>query len=404
MATMIRMPQLGLTMEEGTIDRWIKQEGETVKKGEILLEITTDKLTNEVESEVDGILLKILAQEGEDIPVKGILCVIGENGETVQIEEQMEDHKTDFPSAWKQAETERAVNQDTQSIQNRIRISPLAKKTAEKGGVDYTQIIGSGSGGRIVQKDILVLLEQSDDLANTKKTPGKIVMMEGDTVEKLTGMRKAVADHMTRSHTEIPAVTQTIKIDATELLQFRTKMNQVREHKFSVNDLILKAVANALKYNQDILVSIDGGNLIHRAHINLGMAVALNAGLIVPVIHDADKLSLGELSLMTKDLIQRARENRLTLSECEGSTFTVTNLGMFGIESFTPIINQPDAAILGVCAAQTELDMNTDGTLCKKQMMRLSLTFDHRLMDGAVAARFQQDLQRLLENPMEIIL
>jgi pyruvate dehydrogenase E2 component (dihydrolipoamide acetyltransferase) len=228
--------------------------------------------------------------------------------------------------------------------------------------------------------------------------------MEGDTVTKLTGMRKVVAERMSRSHSEIPSVTQTTKVDVTELMRFRKLLQQESGTKYSVNDLILKAVAKVLRQHPEILVSYDSGQMIQRAHVNLGMAVALDAGLIVPVIRDADRLSLDALSAAARDLAERAKTNHLTADEYKGSTFTVSNLGMFGVESFTPIINQPDAGILGVCAVEDELVMDDEGTISKHQVMRVSFTFDHRLIDGAVAARFALDLRDLLQAPMRILL
>ena len=227
---------------------------------------------------------------------------------------------------------------------------------------------------------------------------------DGDTVVKLSGMRKVVAERMLQSHTEIPPVTQNTKVDVTALMQFRKSLAETAGKKFSVNDLILKATAKVLRQHPEILVSYDNGQIIQRAHVNLGMAVALDAGLIVPVIRDADKMGLEELAAKAKDLATRAKDNQLTTDEYKGSTFSVSNLGMFGIETFTPIVNQPDAGILGVCAIQDELVMDDEGSISKHQIMRLSFTFDHRLIDGAVAAKFIMDLRDLLQSPMNILL
>lgn len=228
--------------------------------------------------------------------------------------------------------------------------------------------------------------------------------MDGDTVEKLSGMRKVVAQRMQQSHTEIPPVTQVTKVDVTALMQFRRELLEKTGKKYSVNDLILKATAKCLAAHPEMLVSFDGSQIIHRAHVNLGMAVALDTGLIVPVIRDADKLSLDALAACAKDLAARAKDGGLTPDDYKGSTFTVSNLGMFGIEMFTPIVNQPDAAILGVTAVEDELVMEADGTISKHQVMRLCCTFDHRAMDGAVEARFGMALRDLLQSPVEILL
>ena len=407
MAFEIKMPQLGLTMEEGTVAQWLKQEGDTVAKGDVLLEITTDKLTSEIESEADGVLLKIVAKEGEDVPVKGLLGYIGEPGE--QVGQAAAPAPAEVPAAAP------APAPAAKADGSRIRISPLARKTAAKLGVDYQNLTGSGPSGRIVQKDILAAAEAAKQQpAPVAEAPaaapapaaksGELELMDGDEVVKLAGMRKVVAERMAKSAREIPTVTQNVKIDVTKLVAFRKQINETSGQKFSMNDFILKAVANALRANPHILVSIDGNQIIKRAHVNLGMAVALDDGLIVPVIRDADKLSLSQISATAKDLAVRARENKLAMDEYKGSTFTISNLGMFGVETFDPIINQPDAGILGVCAVQDELDMDDEGKIFKKQVMRISFTFDHRLIDGAVAAKFELAIKELLEDPMRILL
>ena len=417
MAYEVLMPQLGLTMEEGTVSRWLKAEGEPVKAGEMIAEITTDKLTNEIASEQDGVLLKIVAQEGADIPVKGLLAYIGQPGETVGTSPAApaDAPAPDAAPAPVSSVPAAAPSPAPASAKSRVRISPLARKTAQKLGVDYTGLTGSGPSGRIVQRDILAAAqaakaapapaskEPSVPASSTAFPAKSLELMEGDTAENLTGMRKVVAQRMYASCAEIPPVTQTTKVDVTALLAFRRQLKE-NGHNVSINDLVLKATAKALRLHPEMLVSLDGEQVIRRAHVNLGMAVALEAGLIVPVIRDADQLSLEVLSAKAKDLAQRARDNQLGTDEYKGSTFTVSNLGMFGVESFTPIINQPDAAILGVNCTQDELVMEDDGSITKHQVMRISLTYDHRLLDGAAAAKFAMAVRDLLENPMDILL
>lgn len=423
MAYEILMPQLGLTMEEGTVSAWLKHEGDPVKAGEAVAEITTDKLTNEIQSEHDGILLKIVAQEGEDIPVKGILAYVGDAGEKIG-EPAAEKAAVDAASIVTEIadKVQTSVSDPVSEISGniRIRISPLARKTAAKLGIsDFSSIKGSGTSGRIVRSDIIAAAEEAKHSIKAETVlpeksvekpaaeavkSSEIELMDGDTVIKMTGMRKVVAERMLRSHTEIPPVTQNTKVDVTELVKFRKMLINETERKYSVNDLILKATAKVLKSHPEILVSYDNGRMIQRAHINIGMAVALDAGLIVPVIRDADHLGLDELADRAKDLAVRAKDNKLLPDEYKGSTFSVSNLGMFGIETFTPIINQPDAAILGVCAIQDELVMDDEGKISKHQVMRLSFTYDHKLIDGATAAKFIMDLRDLLQNPMRIVL
>ena len=419
MAYEILMPQLGLTMEEGTVSSWLKHEGDAVKAGEAILEITTDKLTNEVTSEHDGVLLKIVAQEGEDIPVKGLLGYIGEAGE--QVGGAAAPAAVSVEAAAPAAVSAAVIAPAAVSAGGgRIRISPFARKLAANMDVDYSALTGSGPSGRIVAKDIYAAAEarKSAPAAAPAAAPATapaapaapaakksgLELMEGDTIAKLSGMRKVVAERMLQSHTEIPPVTQNTKVDVTVLMKFRKSLIETAGKKFSVNDLILKATAKVLRAHPEVLVSYDNGQVIQRAHVNLGMAVALDAGLIVPVIRDADKMGLDELAAKAKDLATRAKENKLTTDEYKGSTFSVSNLGMFGIETFTPIVNQPDAGILGVCAIQDELVMDDEGNISKHQVMRLSFTYDHRLIDGAVAAKFIMDLRDLLQSPMNILL
>ena len=411
MAYEVLMPQLGLTMEEGTVSQWIKHEGDAVKTGDVLLEITTDKLTNEVTSEHDGVLLKIVAQEGEDVPVKGLLCYVGQPGEAVG--DAPAAAAAAAPAAPAAPAAAAPVPAPVAAGGARIRISPLARKTAAKLGVDVSGIVGSGPSGRIRQQDVLAAAKAPKAAAPVAAEPAPaakpvsktgLELMEGDTVSKLAGMRKVVAQRMLQSHTEIPPVTQNTKVDVTELMKFRKMLLAETGNKYSVNDLILKATAKCLRQHPEVLVSLDGDQVIQRAHVNLGMAVALDAGLIVPVIRDADRMGLDALSAAAKDLASRAKSNKLTPDEYKGSTFSVSNLGMFGIETFTPIVNQPDAAILGVCAVEDELVMDDEGNISKHQVMRLSFTYDHRLIDGAVAAKFVMALRDLLEKPMSIIL
>lgn len=415
MAYEVLMPQLGLTMEEGTVSQWLKHEGDSVAAGDALLEITTDKLTNEVTSEYAGVLLKIVAPEGADVPVKGLLAYIGQPGEAVG--GNAAPAAQPAPVQSNPAPAAPAQHQNA-AQKGRIRISPLARKTAARMNIDYTDIAGTGPSGRIRQADILAAAEKRKQTPAAAPAPAAKPapaaapavkqplpeLMDGDRAEKLSGMRKVVAERMLSAHTEIPPVTQVTKVDVTELMKLRKTLLAQTGKKYSVNDLILKATAATLRKHPEMLVSYVGGQVVQRGHINLGMAVALDSGLIVPVIRDADRLSLDLLAAAAKDLATRAKENKLGADEYKGSTFSVTNVGMFGVESFTPIINQPNAAILGVCAVQDELVMDDEGGISKHQVMRLALTFDHRLIDGAVAARFSMDLRDLLQNPLSVLL
>lgn len=412
MAFIITMPQLGLTMTEGTVGKWLKKIGDAVAVGEPLMEIETDKLSTEVASEAEGVLLAIVANDGAEVPVQGVLGYIGQPGEAAPGGAAAVPAAGPAPASPVAAPTAASapVSQSVPQEGGRVKASPLAKKIAASKGVDLAALAGTGPGGRILQRDVLAapVAPAAPAAPPFAAAPAIPAAPASSTArrEKLKGMRKTVGERMFAAHTQIPPVTQNMKITVTELLEFRAMLNARREKedRFSLNDLILKATAKALSRHKDMLVSLDGGEVVYNEEVHLGMAVALDEGLIVPTIRNADTLGLEELAAKARDLARRAREGRLGMDEYSGSTLTVSNLGMFGIETFTPIINQPNAAILGVCAVDSELDMDDDGKLFKKQVMRISLTYDHRLMDGSVAARFQMALRDLLENPMSVVL
>ena len=378
----IKMPQLGLTMENGLVAEWLKHEGDAVSAGEAIVLIETDKLSSEIICEEDGVLLKILVEEGNDIPVQTVLAYVGQPGEEIA--------------------PQGAIEPSNESGETRIPISPYAKKTAAELGVDYQQIQGTGPNNRIVHEDIMNEAKRMNTVASAPAAPAKPA--PADEVIRMSGMRKAISDRMLKSHIEIPPVTQTIKVDVTELMRFRKEVQESTGMKFSVNDFVLKATAKALEEHRNIMVSLDGNQIIQKSQVNLGVAVSVDGGLIVPVIRNADQLTLKGISESVKDLAARARNNQLSADEYQGSTFTVSNLGMYGIDSFTPIINQPNAAILGVCAAQPVLAMDDEGNVYQKQVMKLCVTFDHRLLDGAEVGKFQMTLRDLLEKPLNIIL
>ena len=421
MANEILMPQLGLTMETGTVERWLKKVGEPVKAGEPLIEISTDKLTNTVVSEYDGVLQSIVAPEGTDVGVKSLLGYLQSTGVIAAGASHERPRSTPTPVS-----LATRVNSNFAPIKTpgeRIKVSPLARKTAVQVGVDIAKLHGSGPGGRILLRDVLQAKEQGaiarEVLCDDKKAssdqptaaatalepfPDKgLALMEGDVVTKMFSMRRAVASRMFTSAIEIPTVTQTVKADVTALLAVRQQANEKRASKLSVNDFILKAVANALQQHPAMRVSLDGEKIIRRAHVNLGVAVALADGLIVPVIRDADRMSFETLVKNAWEIVLRAREGKLLQDECTGSTFTVSNLGMFGVDSFTSIINQPDAAILGVNSIYDTLVMADSGKVEKRQMLHLSVTYDCRLLDGATVAKFQARVRALLENPLELL-
>ncbi len=428
MATAIKMPQLGLTMEEGMVSRWLKHEGDIIHRGDSLLEVTTDKLTNDIAADADGVLLKIVVDAGFDVPVQTVLGWIGEEGEAVpeetgQISANASEEHIACAGQTEQRH-EDSVRMAAQAATNRVKISPLAKKMAKEMGISYEGLKGSGPGGRIRKIDILLAKEagmtegpDAERPDTTRRRPDNTTVslrspflekqldaMEGDTRETLSSMRQTVARRMYEASSEIPSVTLVIKADVTELVKFRKEINESRGVKLSVNDFLLKATAKALRESPSVRVSLDGNQIIHREQVNLGMAVALEEGLIVPVIRDADKISLTALSRQANELAGRAREGKLTAEEYQGSTLTVTNLGMYGVDSFNPIINQPDAVILGIGGIDDEIALHKDGTIYAKKVLKLCVTFAHRWRDGSAAAKFGAKVRDLLAYPLDILL
>lgn len=407
MATNVIMPQLGLTMEEGTIGKWIKQVGDNIKKGEIIVEITTDKLSTEIESEVDGTLLKIIAQEGEDIPVKGVIAIIGEEGEQIDsqvpnvapVSEEKEVDNT--PKIEEKIQQEIPVSNSV-----RIKVSPLAKKTAAKIGVDLSSVQGSGPNGRIVQKDVLAA--ESKLPIDTKVVSEEVKeeikqvtqALSGDTIIPLTNMRKVIGKRMAQSKQTAPHVTITTEVNVDKTVELRNKLNAKNtDVKFSYTDILVKMTATALRSYPIINSSITDDSIIIHDKVNIGVAVALDDGLIVPVVRDADRKGLKVITKETKDVISKARTNTLSKDEMSGATFTISNLGGYDIDGFTPVINLPESCILGVGRIVRKPIVNENDEIVPASMMVLSMSFDHRVVDGATAAEFLKKLKGYLEDP-----
>ncbi|MEW8996571.1 MAG: dihydrolipoamide acetyltransferase family protein [Thermoanaerobacter sp.] len=376
------MPKLGLTMKEGRVDRWLKKVGDIVKKGEEIVEVSTDKITNVVESPADGILAKILGNEGEIVPVATPIGIITAEGEKL---EEVEKSEEKF-----------------------IKATPVAKRLAKENNIDLSLITGTGPGGRITEEDVKKFISEQKVKTEEEGPKKEVAVIEGQTLEKVERMpmdniRKTISQRMKKSWSEIPHVTEDIKVDVTELVNLRENLNHISDNKFTYTDLIAKACVIAIKKNPVVNWSIEGEYIIKNSSINLGIAVALDNGLIVPVVKEADKKSLLELSKNIKELSERARNNKLTPDEIIGSTFTITNLGMYEIDSFTPIINPPESAILGVNKIYKE-PVVLDNNIVIRHIMKLSLSFDHRLIDGATAAKFLLDLKKTLENPVSLLI
>jgi len=440
MATRVFMPKAGMDMEEGTIVQWLKREGDTVTAGEPLLEIETDKVNLEVEVPATGVLLRITRREGETVPVTETIGWIGEAGEIVDDKAAADsgnaataDRLTPEAEVTKE---QTPVAPGLQPAGDRVAATPLARRLALEKGVDLKTVTPTGSSGAVKARDIAVLKAINAtplarkmaqdlmlDLATIDGTGFGQKIKEADVLaagsaaaaessapqvatessrKPMSAMRKTIAKRMLQSHLCAPPVTQLAKADVTELLEVRKKLNAALDVKISLNDILLKVTAIALKAYPAINVSLDGDHIIHHPVVNLGMAVALEDGLIVPVIRNADQLSLPEISTVAGDLAEKARNGKLMPDDFSGGTFTVSNMGQYGIYSFTPIINQPESAILGVCAIEDQLTLKGADVVVRK-IMGLSLTFDHRVIDGAQSAIFQSKIKDLLENPYTLV-
>jgi len=402
------MPQLGLTMTEGLVSEWHKKEGDMVKKGDILLSIETDKLQHEYESPVDGILLKIAAATGSEVPVQGLLGYIGAEDE--KIASSAEDQAAPPEAALEAPEVKQVCSKGGK----RVKATPFARKLAKEMGVDLTTVAGSGPDGRIEAQDIKSIVKEnaasqfgaSLSASDAVQTPGKESTLWNDSsggrCEQMNAMRRAIAKNMTASWTSIPAVTYHRQVDTTAFAEMKKQLNTGDTH-VSYTDILVKIAAITLRSFPYVNASVDGNNIILHKSINVGVAVGMEHGLIVPVVKDAQNKGLQEIAAELKTLTKNAREGRLTQEDITGGTFTITNLGMFGMESFSPIINPPESAILGVNAIKKQA-VEMDGAIEMRLMMTLSLTADHRIIDGMMAAQFMQTLCDFIENPLKLLL
>ncbi|HPP31308.1 MAG TPA: dihydrolipoamide acetyltransferase family protein [Soehngenia sp.] len=427
MAKVIVMPKLGLTMKKGKIVKWYKKENEEVKKGDKLFSIETDKLTNDFVADEDGILLKIIENENSTVDCLKPVAIIGNAGD--DISNLLGDAKNTAPLQEKNEEKPiKTIEADTKS-EEKVKISPVAKKLAIENKIDFTKIKGSGPNGRIVLEDIQKELENKN---KTRITPTAEVIAESIGVDAseinkqaridkedilryntnkaydnlvqpvdkrtpMSTMRKIISERMTQSAFTAPTVNYTISVDMTKLKEIKEEIS--REYKITYTDLIVKITSVVLLDFPLLNSSIDGEEIITRNYVNMGVAVALDEGLLVPVVTNSHIKSLRQISLEIKDLTYRAKTNQLTTDELDGGTFTITNIGKYGVESFTPIINQPQSAILGINAIIDKPIVKNE-QINITSVMNLSLTADHRTVDGAVAAQFLQKLKTSLENPI----
>jgi pyruvate dehydrogenase E2 component (dihydrolipoamide acetyltransferase) len=410
MATRLDMPQLGLTMEKGTILQWLRTEGEMVQKGQPVVLIQTEKVEYEVEAPAAGTLLKVIAKEGMELPVGGLMGVLGQPGEDVSA--LLARAPSVAPSAERLAPSPPAETISSSGVVparepgERVKISPVAKKLAQEHGIDITALTGTGPEGRIVREDVeRAIATKSREPHPALRAGYPESLDERKTVPEvipLSGIRKVIFDRMGQSWREAAQVTLFADADMSELVTLRQARLADWERRFGIkpsfSDLIHLAVARALRDEPRINCRLDGQAVRIRKEVNLAFAIDLGEGLVAAVIRDADKKSLGELTRAARELADRARSGRLSPDEMADGTFTVTNLGTVGVEYFTPIINPPQAGILGIGKIM-EKPVVLHGGIHVRSIMTLSLVFDHRLIDGAPAAKFLAKVKELLEQP-----
>jgi pyruvate dehydrogenase E2 component (dihydrolipoamide acetyltransferase) len=414
MAEIVRMPKLSDTMTDGTVAAWHKKVGDKVKSGELLAEIETDKATMEFESYVDGILLYIGVQKGETVAVDALLAVFGKEGEDVSAivaaEGAAPAAKEEAPTAAAPApkapvaEAPKAVVAEAPVAaahapvaapvpfnDGRMRVSPLAKKLAEDKGLPLQYIPGSGDGGRIVRRDV--------DAFMAGASVQSASAVESYTEENVSQMRKTIARRLAESKFTAPHFYLTMEINMGRAVEARAAMNAATGSKVSFNDMVVKATALALKQHPKVNSSWQGETIRYNHHVHMGIAVAVEEGLLVPVVRFADTKTLAQINQEVKTFAEKAKTKKLQPSDWEGNTFTISNLGMFGIEEFTAIVNPPDACILAVGAIR-EVPVVKNGAVVPGHTMKLTLSCDHRVVDGASGSAFLQTLKAMLEEPV----
>ncbi|MHA6697735.1 pyruvate dehydrogenase complex dihydrolipoamide acetyltransferase [Chryseobacterium sp. A321] len=416
----ITMPRLSDTMSEGTVAKWNKNVGDAVKEGDLLAEIETDKAVQDFESEFDGALLYQGVAEGEASPVDSILAIIGPAGTDVSGivasgGVKSEPAKEEKPQASTEAKEEpaKAETSSSESTSNsstdRIAVSPLAKKMAKDKGISLSEVKGSGENGRIVKKDIEEFVPSSakaESAAAPQAAAAAPAMQftQGETTEtKNSPVRSIIAKRLAESKFTAPHYYLIVDINMDKAIAARKEINSLPDTKVSFNDMIIKATAMALRKHPQVNSTWATDKIVHHGNINVGVAVAVPDGLVVPVLKNADQMNYTQISSSVKDMAGRARNKGLKANEMEGSTFSISNLGMFGIDTFTSIINQPNSAILSV-GAIVEKPIVKDGQIVVGNMMKLSLACDHRVVDGATGAEFLQTLRQYLEQPISILL
>lgn len=417
--TVVRMPLLSDTMTEGVIAEWHKKVGDKVKDDDILADVETDKATMEVMGYASGTLLHIGVEKGQAAKVNGIIAIVGPEGTDISGILSQGDapaapaQEAAAPAEAKAEETTPAASTESASSEGgRVKASPLAKRIAKEKGIDLSQVAGSADGGRIIKKDIenfkpaaAASKPAEAPAKETEKAAAPLPQYTGEekfTEKPVTQMRKVIAKRLSESLFTAPHFYLTMSIDMDSAIAARTKINEFAAAKVSFNDLVLKAVAVALKQHPAVNSSWLGDKIRYNEHVNIGVAVAVEDGLLVPVVRFADGKSLSRISAEVKDFAQRAKAKKLQPADWEGSTFTISNLGMFGIDEFTAIINPPDACILAI-GGISQVPVVKNGAVVPGNVMKVTLSCDHRVVDGATGAAFLQTVKALLEEPVRLL-
>lgn len=405
MAVKVVMPKLGLTMKEGTVSKWLKQEGDIVKKGEPLLEVSTDKINNDVESPGAGTLRKILVPEGQKVPVSALVAVLADEGEDIADILSSAPGTSEPASPAKTAETPAAKPAPAAAATGgrepgeKIKASPVAKKLAEEKGIPLEKIQGTGPKGRITKEDVENYVPAPEAAAGAVMAAGDGVPVEGVPLE---GLREIIAQRLQESWQQAPHVTITREVDVSTLKQLKETLKASMDLRISYTDMLIVLAARVLLKHPDLNGQFADGLRYRQPGVNMGVAVALPDGLMVPVVKNVHQKTMTAIHEELADLSQKARFNRLTGEELTGATFTLTNLGMAGVDMFTPIINPPECAILGV-GRMVDKPVYVGEELQRRPMMWLSLSFDHRVVDGQAAALFLTDLDRAIQQPAMVL-
>ncbi|AXE20620.1 pyruvate dehydrogenase complex dihydrolipoamide acetyltransferase [Runella rosea] len=415
-ATIVRMPKMSDTMTEGVLVAWLKKVGDKVKSGDILAEVETDKATMELENYEDGTLLYVGAKEGEAVAVDGVIAIIGEDGADYQAllnsDGQPAPAAVAAPAPAAATSAAQAPQVSDNGTDSRIKASPLAKALAKDKNVDLTKITGSGEGGRIVKKDIDAAQSAPAKPVATPAAvpqaaapaPTAALAPAGEYEDvPVSQMRKTIARRLSESLFTAPHFYLTMEITMDKAMELRGKINEVSPVKISFNDMVIKAAALALKQHPAVNSAWLGDKIRKYHYVNIGVAVAVDEGLLVPVVRDADKKVLSIIAGEVKEMAAKAKDKKLQPKDWEGNTFSISNLGMFGIDEFTAIINPPDSCIMAVGGIKKVAAFKEDGTIYPTNIMKVTLSCDHRVVDGATGSAFLQTFKKLLENPLGML-